>query len=215
MIKRSILSALLVLTSLHVSAQDAELYTSAPNLVRAARSWVGIPLQYNGSYRVLAYPGGDPGQEVGVCTDLVVRSYRALGVDLQVLVHEDMKRNMSAYPAKRLYQQTRPDTNIDHRRVPNLMTFFGRRGQSFTLSLKPGQLDKWRPGDIVVFDLMGNGIPSHIGIVSDQKTGPGRPLVIHHFPPHPSEDDCLRRWKIMGHFRYFPDPSPNMETENR
>jgi len=178
---------------------------SAERLVRAARVWVGIPCRYDGSYRKINYPGGDPGGRIGVCSDLVIRSYRAIGVDLQVLVHEDMKANFEAYPARALYDQRKPDTNIDHRRVPNLQTFFQRHGQSLTLSIKPEKLDEWRPGDIVVFDLLDNGIPSHIGIVSDQKADSGRPLVIHHFPPYPSEDDCLATWKIVGHFRYFPE----------
>jgi hypothetical protein len=178
---------------------------SAPlKLVKAARAYVGLGVVYDGTYRVIAYPAGDPGGGVGACTDLVVRAYRALGLDLQVLVHEDMVKDFEAYPAQRLYEQTRPDTNIDHRRCPNLLAFFSRHARSLALSLDPENLAEWQPGDIVIFDLLDNGIPSHIGIVSDRTAPSGRPLIIHHFPPSPTEDDSLPRWKIVGHFRYFP-----------
>ncbi|HUT53451.1 MAG TPA: DUF1287 domain-containing protein [bacterium] len=177
---------------------------AALKLVKAARAYVGLGVAYDGSYRVIIYPAGDPGGGVGACTDLVVRAYRAIGLDLQVLVHEDMVKEFDAYPARRLYEQTRPDTNIDHRRCPNLMAFFKRHAKSLTTSLEPDHLTEWRAGDIVIFDLLDNGIPSHIGIVSDQTAPSGRPLIIHHFPPLPTEDDSLARWKIVGHFRYFP-----------
>lgn len=180
---------------------------TSPNLllVRAARAWVSMPCRYDGTYRKIRYPAGDPGGKVGVCSDLVVRAYRALDIDLQVRIHRDMKKNFSAYPARKLYDQTRPDTNIDHRRVPNLTRFLERHGKSLTTSISEDDLEKWRPGDIVVFDLLGNSIPSHIGIISDRKADSGLPKVIHHFPPRPSEDDVLQKWKIIGHFRYFPD----------
>ncbi len=182
-------------------------------LVRAARVWLKMPCRYDGSYRKIGYPAGDPGGKVGVCSDLVVRAYRALNIDMQVRVHNDMKKNFSAYPAKKLYEQTRPDTNIDHRRVPNLMTFFKRHGKSLTVSTAEEDLDQWRPGDIVVFDLLENSIPSHIGIISDRKAENGLPLVIHHFPPVPTEDNVLEKWKIIGHYRYFPDELCYSEKE--
>ncbi|MFO8056211.1 MAG: DUF1287 domain-containing protein [bacterium] len=184
-------------------------------LVRAARAWVKMPCRYDGSYRKINYPAGDPGGRVGVCSDLVVRAYRALNIDLQVRVHQDMKKNFSAYPAKKLYDQTSPDTNIDHRRVPNLTRFLERHGQSLTLSISEDDLDRWRPGDIVVFDLLNNSIPSHIGIISDRKAESGLPLVIHHFPPRPSEDDVLEKWKITGHFRYFPDEGEDAGVDDQ
>lgn len=176
----------------------------AARLVRSARAFAEMPTVYDSGYRRIAYPGGDPGGGIGVCTDLVIRSYRALGIDLQRLVHQDISKNWRAYPAARLYAQTKPDPNIDHRRVPNLMTWFARHGQTLPVSLEPAQLEQWRPGDIVVFDLVGNNVPSHIGIVSDRKSDAGLPLVFHHFPPLPREDDCLRTWKIIGHYRYYP-----------
>lgn len=201
--------AALVACLLAALAGSAAMEDPAPpplRLVRAARSFVGTKYRYDGSYRVIPYPGGDPGGNLGACTDLVVRSYRALGIDLQQLVHEDIKADFEAYPARRLYNQTRPDPNIDHRRVPNLMTFFRRKGQTFSPNLDQPNLPSWQAGDLVVFDLLDNGIPSHIGVVSDRKTSAGLPLVIHHFPPYPTEEDCLGRWKIVGHFRYFPNP---------
>lgn len=203
MIKRSLLIVLAALTTASgIIAQEGKPAPPAASLIEAARKWVDTDIQYDGGYKAIKYPGGDPGETVGVCTDLIVRSYRELGIDLQVLVHEDMKKNFKAYPAKKLYRQSRPDTNIDHRRVPNLMAFFKRHGQTLTVSLDPDSLHTWRAGDIVVFDLFGNGVPSHIGIISDKKNDSGLPLVIHHYPPHPSEDDCLGYWKILGHYRY-------------
>ena len=204
--RRTILATLFILVlAATLTAQERDPDPPARRLIRAARAWVGTPCRYDGSYRAITYPGGDPGGRVGACTDLVVRSYRALGIDLQVLVHEDMKKKFELYPAKKLYDQVKPDPNIDHRRVPNLMAFFNRHAASLTLSLEPDQLEQWQPGDLVVFDLLDNGIPSHLGIVSDQKSDTGLPLVIHHFPPLPTEEDCITRWKIVGHFRYFPE----------
>ncbi len=184
-------------------------------LVRAARAWVNMPCRYDGSYRKINYPAGDPGGRLGVCSDLVVRAYRALNIDLQVRVHQDMKKNFNQYPAKRLYDQLKPDTNIDHRRVPNLMTFFKRHGKSLTLSIEEQDLDKWRAGDIVVFDLLNNSIPTHIGIISGKRTGSGLPLVIHHFPPLPEENNVLQKWKIIGHFRYFPQAQQETAASNK
>lgn len=185
--------------------------SDAERLVQAARILVRMPTRYDGRYRYIAYPWGDPGRGVGVCTDLVIRSYRMIGVNLQVLVHEDMTKNWVLYPASRLYDQRSPDTNIDHRRVPNLMTFFFRYGQSLTLSTKPEDVDQWQPGDLVVFDLVENGIPSHVGIISDRMAESGLPLVFHHFPPSPTEEDCLTTWKIVGHYRYFPEDKISFE----
>ncbi len=202
--KRNYILLASLVCALALSSPGAADDPASLKLVRAARAYVGLGMAYDGSYRVIGYPAGDPGGGVGACTDLVIRAYRAIGVDLQVLVHEDMAKDFDAYPARGLYEQTRPDTNIDHRRCPNLLAFFKRHASSLTLSLDPEHLNEWRPGDIVIFDLLGNGIPSHIGIISDRAAPSGRPLLIHHFPPFPSEDDSLPRWKIVGHFRYFP-----------
>lgn len=164
-------------------------------LVEAARRQVGVTVLYDGSYRRLAYPGGDVPPDRGVCTDVLVRAYRALGVDLQALVHEDMKRAWDAYP--RLWGLSRPDPSIDHRRVPNLATFFRRHGES----LPPrGDPRRFLPGDLVTWRLP-SGLP-HIGIVSDRLAPAGRPLVLHNIGAGAAEEDVLLEFPVTGHFRY-------------
>jgi uncharacterized protein YijF (DUF1287 family) len=156
-------------------------------------------VRYVGSYVQIPYPGGDVPSDTGVCTDEIIRSYRALGIDLQKEVHEDMLRSFAAYPNQRLWGLARPDSNIDHRRVPNLMVFFGRKGE--TLSITSRSQD-YSPGDLVTWDL-GGGVP-HIGIVVDRKSPPsGRYLVVHNIGAGPKMEDALFHWKITGHYRYF------------
>jgi hypothetical protein len=142
--------------------------------------------------------------DTGVCADVVIRAYRAVGVDLQKEVHEDMKLNFSAYPRKWKWHATRPDTNIDHRRVPNLMTFFSRKGTSLEITRRA---DDYAPGDIVTWNLAGD-LP-HIGIVVDQKLGGRGPyLMVHNIGQGPKMEDVLFDWKITGHYRYFgPRPA--------
>ena len=167
------------------------------DLVTAARQQVGVTVVYDGSYRVLAYPGGDVPPERGVCTDVIVRALRvARSIDLQKLVHEDMRAHFQDYPSRRRWGLTRPDANIDHRRVPNLMTFFQRAGYAKPVSAKPAD---YLPGDLVTWDL-GGGIP-HIGIISDRKAVSGTPLVIHNIGAGAREDDILFRYAITGHYR--------------
>jgi uncharacterized protein YijF (DUF1287 family) len=144
----------------------------------------------------MKYPGGDvPGG--GVCTDLVVRAFRGGGVDLQKLVHEDMRANFSDYPQK--WGLAGPDPNIDHRRVANLICFFRRRGRWLTTSVEVGQLASWRPGDVVFWDLATGG-RQHCGVISDRRGRSGLPLVIHNIAGA-AEEDCLTRWKVVGHAR--------------
>jgi uncharacterized protein YijF (DUF1287 family) len=151
---------------------------------------------YDPSYVKLAYPGGDVPADRGVCTDVVVRAYRALGVDLQVGVHEDMAAHFAEYPP--IYGRRAPDPNIDHRRVPNLMVFFGRRGK--TLPITQDAKD-YRPGDVVAWDL-GGGV-THVGLVVDRKdAGGARWLIVHNIGLGPKLEDGLFSWKIIGHFRY-------------
>ena len=169
----------------------------ALKLVRAARAQIGVTTRYDGAYRRIRYPMGDVPVQAGVCTDVVVRAWRAQGVDLQQLVHEDMRRAWSAYP--KLWGLKRPDTNIDHRRVPNLAVFFRRRGQSLPASRQPGD---YRPGDMVTWMLPGN-LP-HIGIISDRKSASGAPLVIHNVGAGTQEEDALLRWPVTGHYCYRP-----------
>lgn len=164
-------------------------------LVEAARTQVGVTLGYDAAYRRIAYPGGDVPLATGVCTDVVIRALRAQGLDLQQRVHEDMRRHFSAYP--RHWGLKRPDPNIDHRRVPNLMTWFDRQG----LSLKVGRAAAdYQPGDIVTWDL-GRGL-QHIGIISDRRSREGTPLALHNIGQGTREEDILFRWPILGHYRF-------------
>lgn len=179
-----------------------ESFAGNADLVSAARKQVGVTVIYDGSYRVLGYPGGDVPIERGVCTDVVVRALRtARGADLQKLVHDDMSANFQKYPNQRLWGLSRPDANIDHRRVPNLMTYFERAGYAVPMGTDP---DTYLPGDLVAWNL-GGGI-LHIGIVSDRKAVTGTPLVIHNIGAGVREEDILFRYAVIGHYR---PPSPS------
>lgn len=166
-------------------------------LAKAALERTDHRVIYDGSYRKIAYPNGDVPDYLGVCSDVVVRSYRALGIDLQQQVHEDMKRDFNAYPG--LWGLKRPDANIDHRRVPNLRVFFERHGQSLPVSRKAGD---YRPGDIVTWNLRKKGSLPHIGIVSDQRAEDGTPLMIHNIGFGPMLENMLFDYTITGHYRY-------------
>jgi hypothetical protein len=151
---------------------------------------------YDGSYRVISYPGGDVPRDRGVCADVIVRAYRELGFDLQVLVHEDMAAHFSAYP--RDWDLSHPDANIDHRRVPNLQTFFTRNGEKLPVTRNP--LD-YRPGDLVTWVVAGS-LP-HIGIVSADLNSEGtRPLMVHNIGAGPQLEDMLFDYPVTGHYRY-------------
>lgn len=131
--KGTIMKRLLVLlTAMLASSVNANNSLSA--LVDAAKERTNYSIVYDGSYIKIDYPNGDVPSNIGVCTDVIIRSYRKLGVDLQVLVHEDMRNNFSAYPSNRIWGLSTPDRNIDHRRVPNLQTYFRRNGQSLPIS---------------------------------------------------------------------------------
>ncbi len=154
------------------------------------------PNLYDGSYRRIAYPGGDVPENVGVCTDLVIRAYRRAGIDLQVKVHEDMERAFSAYPPS--WGLSGPDANIDHRRVPNLQTYLRRVGAQLAVSQDPGG---YRAGDLVTWMLPGN-LP-HIGLVAKARSSSsGRPLVVHNIGRGPQLEDVLFAYRITGHYRY-------------
>ncbi len=160
-------------------------------------------VRYVPAYVRIAYPGGDVPADTGVCTDEVIRSYRSLGIDLQKEVHEDMKANFWVYPNHLRWMQLRTDTNIDHRRVPNLMVFFSRKGEQLPITNKS---EDYTPGHIVTWDLGGN-VP-HIGIVVDKKSPSGRYQVVHNIGQGPKAEDVLFFWKITGHYRYFGPHSP-------
>lgn len=152
-------------------------------------------VRYVPDYLSIPYPGGDVPADTGVCTDEVIRSYRAVGVDLQKEVHEDMLQDFDAYPHGR---QRRPDKNIDHRRVPNLMVFFSRKGEKLATTTRA---QDYSPGDLVAWDL-GGGI-THIGIVVDSQ-GPNRHyMVVHNIGRGPQMGDVLFEWKVIGHYRYY------------
>ena len=163
-------------------------------LTKAARSQIGVTVSYDPAYRKLAYPGGDVAQETGVCTDVVIRALRKQGVDLQKDVHEDMAANFEAYPKN--WGLKKPDRNIDHRRVPNLMTYFRRKGYGREVTEKA---ENFKTGDIVTW-VLDNGL-THIGIVSDRKSADGTPLVIHNIGAGTQEENILFRFRITGHYR--------------
>ena len=151
---------------------------------------------YDPSYFSLSYPNGDVPADKGGCTDVVIRAYRKMKIDLQKEVHEDMKANFTRYP--NIWGLTRPDTNIDHRRVPNLMVFFERFGS--VLPITPEARD-YAPGDIVCWNL--GGAVTHIGIISAKKSIIGqRPLIVHNIGAGQVLQDCLFDYKIIGHYRY-------------
>jgi hypothetical protein len=184
-----------------LAAQPTE--SVATRIVEGAERQVGVTVVYDGSYRRLAYPGGDVPPERGVCTDVVVRAYRNSGIDLQVLVHEDLRSAFAAYP--RRWGMRGPDRNIDHRRVPNLATFFARHGEVLPVSHDPAD---YRPGDIVTWRLA-SGLP-HIGIVS-ARVAAGRPLVIHNIGAGTVFEGVLFANPVTGHYRY-PRGGPEAES---
>jgi uncharacterized protein YijF (DUF1287 family) len=157
---------------------------SCEKVLQKARSMVGAEIEYEPAYVALRYPGGDVPARTGVCADVIVRSFRSASIDLQPLVHDDLSRHFGSYP--RLWRLRGPDPNIDHRRVPNLMTWFDRLGAALPLDAD------FRPCDVVAWDL-GGGV-THIGLVSDRGT------VVHHIGGHPAEEKVLHSWRIIGHF---------------
>jgi hypothetical protein len=167
-------------------------------LVEAAIERTTQRVRYDPAYVRIPYPGGDVPADTGVCSDEVIRSYRKLGVDLQREVHEDMARNFRLYPKK--WGLNKPDTNIDHRRVPNLMLFFERQGASLPVTERASD---YRPGDIVTWDL-GGGL-THIGIVVNVAAdgAAGRFKIVHNIGAGPQMEDVLFNWKITGHYRYL------------
>lgn len=168
----------------------------AARLIAAAREQIGVTMTYDPAYSALEYPGGDVPRAKGVCTDVLIRAYRdGLGIDLQKLVHEDMKAHFSAYP--RNWGLRRPDRNIDHRRVPNLRTFFTRADAQLPLT-QDGQA--WQPGDI--FTSVIDGRLPHTGIVSDRVAADGTPMVIHNIGGGTREEPVLFDHQLTGRYRY-------------
>lgn len=164
---------------------------SGNTIAAAAKRQIGVTRFYDASYAAIRYPGGDVPQERGVCADVVIRAFRGLGVDLQQEVHRDMQAHFRVYP--RLWGLSAPDANIDHRRVPNLMTFFERHGRSVRGEFRAGDVVAWR-------------LPSgqyHVGVVAAERTPDGtRPLVIHNIGYGTQEEDVLNAFTIIGHYRW-------------
>ena len=151
---------------------------------------------YNGAYVSISYPNGDVPKGQGVCTDVIIRTYRKLGIDLQKEVHEDMKFNFSRYP--KTWGLTKTDTNIDHRRVPNLETFFSRKGQKLTVTKNPSD---YKTGEMLTW-MINDKLP-HIGIVTHLKSLDGkRNLIVHNVGGGQVLEDCLFSYKIVGHYKY-------------
>ncbi len=165
-------------------------------LAEAAVELTGDAVSYDPAYYSITYPNGDVPPDRGVCTDVVIRAYRKVGIDLQKEVHEDMVANFDKYP--KLWGLSRPDTNIDHRRVPNLMRYFARHGSAKPVSIRA---EDYAPGDIVFWNL-GGGI-MHVGIVSGKRSAEGgRYLVVHNIGGGQVLEDCLFRYEIKGHYIY-------------
>ena len=163
-------------------------------LLEGARLSVARAPRYDSAYRVISYPGGDPGWDTGSGVDIIIRAFRHAKVDLQQLIHEDILANRSAYGIRT------PDPNIDHRRLRNLATFLFRHGHR--LATEGG--DEWQPGDLVFWS-RDDDSTNHVGIVSDRRGEAGRPLVIHHLPGRqPREEDVLKTWPIRAGYRWLP-----------
>jgi len=184
--------------------QQTEVHPLAPNsspilkaIIDGAVDQVGKTTGYDPSYQNLDYPNGDVPIETGVCSDVIVRAFRKGGIDLQKEVHEDMKLNFSTYPTR--WGLAVPDANIDHRRVPNLETFFARKGKSLATN---SDSENFLPGDVVMWDL-GTG-QDHVGIVVNVWYKPSQHyLIVHNIGGGTRMEDALFTWKITGHYRYF------------
>jgi uncharacterized protein len=188
----------LLLGAFYFFASHSAWANPAEQLAEVARKQVGVTQLYDPRYVVLQYPGGDVPPERGVCTDVVIRALRGQSVDLQQLVHEDMRANFASYPTT--WGLAAADSNIDHRRVPNLETFFRRKGKA----VKPvaGRANDYRPGDIVSWNLPTG--QTHIGVLSTRKSRDGkRWLVVHNIGRGAQEEDVLQTWVQRGHFRWF------------
>ena len=196
---------LIIALVLILYCQPAHAAFDTQKLVDAATAQVGKTLTYDPAYVSLKYPNGDVPIEKGVCSDVVIRAYRAQGIDLQKLVHEDMKKNFSLYP--KIWGLKKTDANIDHRRVPNLQVFFTRHGKSLGVSENPAD---YKAGDIVTWNLRGPRDPlPHIGIVTDKTSDDGkRPLMAHNIGQGAQVEDMLFTYTVTGHYRYAPKDTP-------
>jgi hypothetical protein len=181
-------------TELHALAANSS--PALKSIIDGAVDQIGKTTSYDPSYQKLVYPNGDVPIETGVCSDVIIRAFRKGNIDLQKDVHEDMKSNFSAYPTR--WGLKSPDTNIDHRRVPNLMTYFTRKGKSLSTT----DIDTFLPGDVVTWDL-GVGT-DHVGMVVNVWYKPTQHyLIVHNIGSGTRMEDVLFAWKVTGHYRYF------------
>lgn len=184
---------LIFILSLHLTETLA-----SETLEKAALSRLSVQVIYDGSYLQIPYPNGDVPSHLGVCTDVIIRSYRKIGIDLQKRVHEDLRQHFSSYPSKRIWGLSHPDRNIDHRRVPNLQAFFSRHGSKLRISENGAD---YKAGELVTWMLPGN-LP-HIGIVTSIKSSDNlRPMIVHNIGRGPVLEDMLFNYKITGHYKY-------------
>lgn len=201
------LSFLILLSSLscrqkETKSIDVSNYTEpktfSERLSQAAISIIDPSIDYDPSYFKIDYPDGDVPKDKGVCTDVVIRSYRVLNIDLQKEVHEDMIENFSLYPNLQKWGMTKTDTNIDHRRVPNLEVFFERKGTKLPVTQNAKD---YKTGELVTW-MINDKLP-HIGIITNKKSSDGkRNLIVHNVGGGQVLEDCLFEYKIVGHFKY-------------
>jgi uncharacterized protein len=177
-------------TAKPIEIRSAKIKTIVMNAVNQT----GVTRGYDPAYVKLTYPGGDVPMTTGVCTDVVIRALRSINIDLQKEVHEDMQRNFAAYP--RNWGLTAPDSNIDHRRVPNIMVWLQRKGKAVPMTNNP---QDYQPGDIVTWDFGGG--QQHIGLVSNMLFKPNRFGIVHNVGDGAKVEDILFRWKQIGHYR--------------
>ena len=176
--------------------------TFEEKLSDAAVSIVDASIDYDPAYFSIKYPNGDVPKNKGVCTDVVIRAYRKMNIDLQKEVHVDLKANFSKYPSLKKWGLKKPDTNIDHRRVPNLEMFFSRKGQKLVVSKDPND---YKTGELVTW-MIGKKFP-HIGIITNRKSPDGkRPMIVHNVGQGQLLEDCLFDYEIVGHFKYNGNP---------
>ena len=203
--------ALALVLALTLALAPAPAPASSPVVARA-RLEVARGVTYDPSWFPIAYPNGDPAPDKGVCTDVVIRSLRAAGIDLQELVHEDIVKRPAAYPTV-----TRPDRNIDHRRVSPMLVYLRAHATSLPTSFDESARASWQPGDVVVwaFRPCPACTPDHVGIVSDRLGPRGLPLVLHNIGPTPSEDDRVDAFTVLGHFRVVPQVTGRVGQDAR
>ena len=194
------MKSLIVFISLLIGVATSS-FALETKFIEVAISLEDSSIRYDGSYRKIEYPLGDVPADVEVCSDVIVRAYRGIDIDLQQLVHEDMKKNFDVYP--KIWGLSGTDPNIDHRRVPNLRTFFKRHGNSLSISDDPND---YKPGDLVTWNLNSNGSLPHIGIVTNQYSiDEKRPLIMHNIGMGQVLEDMLFDYEITGHYRYGVD----------